>query len=619
MTTFDAPTVPLDVRFVYLLGPEVISMIGKRRPLNEAVPTMFEDLGMIRHPSVVSLFLEYIGKPMAKTLPIECPPASNDRLECMRWSMRWALVVASVSCGPILTQPDGGFVDAGANDANAPSDAQTDGSVTVGPTGGACKVAAPSVTTALAANAAVTATIHADVIACSTAADFTGTNFEAFPGWGADVAFGAFEKAAYTASGMRTFRYPGGEPGEWSDLLFTGKCTDNSSANWGSPAFADVWTFAQSAGVSTLMLQTNPTTQWCGAGNQDASGTHAAALVTAVSTQKINAVFEVGNEPEISAYFNANGGQAAYITKFIEHASAIHTAAPSAKVYGPVLCGLGGNCSFPTTWDSGWLAAFLQKTGDKATGNGKGTVDGISFHVYWHPEWAYSDFGEAKIDKYGFAQYWALTVMPYLRAQIAQYDSRDLPIAISEISIGNGIANDSAQTQNMFTVLETLDTIGAFAISGLRSFQWFDANAAGPTDFWMMTTSAARPIFYAFAAWSKMGPDMLSLDADASPHDLALYASRRGDGALVVLAINKTSSAHDVTLAFTGASVSGKPQATTTLAPATAGQDSSKSIIYAGATDPLPSALPTPASATATASPTISIPAFSAALVAFGP
>jgi hypothetical protein len=60
----------LDVRFVYLLGPEIIDSIGKRRPKKDFLAGMFEDLGMIKHPAVANLLLEYVGKPMAKDLPI---------------------------------------------------------------------------------------------------------------------------------------------------------------------------------------------------------------------------------------------------------------------------------------------------------------------------------------------------------------------------------------------------------------------------------------------------------------------------------------------------------------------------------------------------------------------
>jgi hypothetical protein len=530
--------------------------------------------------------------------------------------------VLSDDGGTQVSQGDGGgpASDGGGSPTRDGGSTSVDsGGTPPGPMGAACKVTAPAVTTPLADGAPVTATIHADTIVCTTSPDFSGTNFEAFPGWGADISFSTFQQVSFQHAGTSMFRYPGGEPGEWTDLLFTGTCMNGMPANYGSPPYTKLWAFAQTAGVGSLMLQTNPTPQYCGSGQQDASGTHAAAIAKDAASHGVSAVYEVGNEPEISGFFTKNGGQAAYIAKFIEHASAIHAAVSGSQVYGPVLCGLGGNCSFPTTWDSGWLGAFLAQTGNMATGSGKGTVDGISFHVYWHPEWAYSDLMQAKIDKYGFALYWSAAMMPYLRSLIAKYDSRNLPIAISEISLGNGIPNDSAQTQNMFSVLETLDTVGAFAVSGLRSFQWFDANAAGPSDFWMITPTAPRPLFYAFTAWAAMGRDMLRVDEDATPHDLAVYASRRADGTLAVLLINKTKTAHGVTLSFNGSSVMGRSMATTTLEPSTAAQDTATSVVYGGATNPAPTALPAPVMATAGASPTIQLAAYSAAIVTFLP
>jgi hypothetical protein len=348
---------------------------------------------------------------------------------------------------------------------------------------------------------------------------------------------------------------------------------------------------------------------------------HAAAIASDAATHGVSAVFEVGNEPDLSgSYFGKNGGQSAYIGKFIEQASAIHAAQPSAEVYGPVVCGLGGNCSFPTTWDSGWIDAFLAQTGNKATGNGAGSTDGVSFHLYLHPEWGYSDLQQAKIDKYGLAFYLAQTLVPYVRGMIAKHDSRDLPIVISEISVGNGIANDSSQTQNMFSVLETLDVIGAFAASGVRSFQWFDANAAGPSDYWMITTSKARPIYYASVAWSRMGNQVLDVTSSHSPHDVAVYATKKADGSVQILLINKMNAMHSFTIAFTGFDATGKTVHVDTVGPATAGSDTSTSVVFNGATDPLPTALPAPSSfKNPGATMATMVPPYSLAVVSVGP
>jgi hypothetical protein len=430
-----------------------------------------------------------------------------------------------------------------------------------------------------------------------------------------------FQATALREAGLSLLRYPGGAPGDWMDLLMTERCKKGEPPNWGAPAYGALWQFAKLAGVRSLMLQTNPTPQWCGKGERDASGARAAALAKDAMSQGVKAVFEVGNEPDLGdSYFAKHGGRAAYIARFIEHATAIHAAAPGSEVYGPALCGLGGNCTFLTAWDSGWLEAFLAQTGNKAEGPGKGSLDGVSLHVYWHNEWGFSDLKAANIDKYGFAMYWAGDVMPHIRRIIAKHDTRDLPIVVSEISVGNGVPKDAGQKQNMFTVLGTLDTIGAFATSGVRSFQWFDANAAGPADFWMITRDRARPIFYAFAAWSRMGRVLLNVTSNANHQDLAAYATQRDDGSLQVLVLNKTASEHEVRLTFDGYNAAGKRAELTMLTPATPGNETSQSISYNGKVDPSPGALPPPTSSSledATARQLL--PAYSAAVLHLAP
>src|SRR6185436_1866101 len=104
----------------------------------------------------------------------------------------------------------------------------------------------------------------------------------------------------------------------------------------------------------------------------------------------------------------------------------------------------------------------------------------------------------------------------------------------------------------------------------------------------------ARPIYYAFAAWAKMGNVVLPVTSSVNPHDVAGYATRKADGSVQVLLINKTSSSHEVTLTFDGFSANGKALQIFTVNPATAGSDTSTSVVVNGATNPIPSALPAP-------------------------
>src|SRR5689334_256333 len=158
---------------------------------------------------------------------------------------------------------DGGASNGGAsNDGGATGNggSANTGGAAGGTTGGgsACKGIVATVTSPAASGAKVAVSVDATASGCTVAPDFMGTNYESFSGWGADVSLSAFQKTAFQSAGMQLFRYPGGEPAEWFDLLMTGKCSDNSNANWGAPAYTALWSFAQSAGLHSLMLQTNP-------------------------------------------------------------------------------------------------------------------------------------------------------------------------------------------------------------------------------------------------------------------------------------------------------------------------------------------------------------------------
>jgi len=90
------------------------------------------------------------------------------------------------------------------------------------------------------------------------------------------------------------------------------------------------------------------------------------------------------------------------------------------------------------------------------------------------------------------------------------------------------------------------------------------------------------------AAWAKMGDHVLALRSDTNPVDVAAYATKKSDGSLQVLVIDKTGSEHEVTLGFEGYDPKGKSMAVHTGAPAGDGGDSATSVVFNGATNPAP-------------------------------
>lgn len=61
----------LNPQFVYLAGPEILDRLGKHRPAAKEIPKFIEEIGKIKYPAVVTLMLELVGRPTAKTLPVD--------------------------------------------------------------------------------------------------------------------------------------------------------------------------------------------------------------------------------------------------------------------------------------------------------------------------------------------------------------------------------------------------------------------------------------------------------------------------------------------------------------------------------------------------------------------
>ena len=118
------------------------------------------------------------------------------------------------------TSGSGGGASTSGGGANTGGSSGTGGSSMGASSGGgaACKGIAASVTSATAEGAKIAVTVDARASSCTVAPDFAGTNYESFPGWGADVSMSAFQKDAFQSAGIQLLRYPGGAPGDYFDF-----------------------------------------------------------------------------------------------------------------------------------------------------------------------------------------------------------------------------------------------------------------------------------------------------------------------------------------------------------------------------------------------------------------
>jgi hypothetical protein len=426
---------------------------------------------------------------------------------------------------------------------------------------------------------------------------FWGVNYVAF--WDSIQGSDASQRALQNA-GVQVIRFPGGEPANWYDWA------SPLADGWSSTSTDSLWSYAQPIGAK-LLLQTNPTTQH----NNDPSGTHAAGWVDYTVQHGIDAPFwEVGNEPDLQ--LTNDFDQAAlqwYINAFNEQAAAMHSAYPAIKVLGPA----GTNAW--QWWALHSLDVFLEQTGNL---KGSGQVDGVSLHYY--PAQGCAGWNNV----IGVAQSWP-EYMDQIKRVIAAYDSRPLPVFISETNAAVGGLNCEIN-QTMAAALANADLFGAYRSSGVHAIQFFGSVHGG--NGWGMLYGAGEvrpadtptPTYFIFPIWTRAGNQVLSVLGATDPSTtLSAYAAKKPDGSVQILVINKTDQPMPVTLSFTSFNPTGGVVQVYQLQPA-AGGVWDKDVIYNGAQAPAVTgpALPPPASyPLAKASYESTVPAYSLTLFDF--
>jgi hypothetical protein len=433
-------------------------------------------------------------------------------------------------------------------------------------------------TVALAlASLAVAAEITVDIDDTKVVNDvgdkFHGTNFVSL--WNGVGASPAVMKA-FSQLNMKLVRYPGGVPAQWYDW-------QNPPKYGNLRTDAAAWDLAK-AGGAELILQTNAANDVTNKdGKFDSTGAHQAGWIAYAKKQGYKvAIWEIGNEPEMDAPKESKGSQEAifkwYNAKYEEQVKAIKAADPTAKVMGPAAT----NTWF--WWHEKNLEKFLKAEGNK---EGTGLAEIISLH--WYTDG--TDWNKSK----GNAQGWADS-MTYIQGVIKQYDSRPLPLYITEWNWGGGMNNTSAS--ELGTALGNADIIGMFLRTGVKGQTHFCLQ--GGNKSWgildMNADSKPWPTYFALSMAGHLNGKVLSTKCSADEKaELSAYATKDAAGAMTVMLINKTAAAKEVTLKFTSFAPAGKTWRTFTLAGAK-GSPKDTEVIYNGVDAPQPQkdALPPP-------------------------
>jgi hypothetical protein len=393
----------------------------------------------------------------------------------------------------------------------------------------------------VAAGATQTLTVDANNVVSVITNPYWGVNYPAY--WDGNEGSSGSRQALRNA-GIQLIRFPGGVPADWYDWADPLRDNWTRTSTAGVPAQAgsvNLRDYANGAGAQ-LLLQTNPTTNH----NNDPSGAHAAGWVNHADEHDVPvAIWEVGNEPDnVSGMVDFDWDRMQwYYDRFGEHAAAMKAADPSIRVVGPA----GTNSYF--WWQLHTLEMFLVKHGDKAGprgGPGTGLTDGVSLHYY--PEGGCGLWSSIK----QAGQNWPGN-MNYIKSAIATYDSRPLPVFITETNAAIS-AQNCGIADELSNALANADLFGAFRETGVQSVVAFGEIHHATAGWGLLTDGdVAVPYYYIFPIWSRTGDRVLAVSGETDAANvLSAYASKDAQGDVQVVAINKDAAPTTVSLALNG-------------------------------------------------------------------
>jgi hypothetical protein len=332
-------------------------------------------------------------------------------------------------------------------------------------------------------------------------------------------------------SGIRALRYPGGGMADEYQWDLNNWYPGSEPGDLTSPEHLK--SFGDGVSASALITVNVRT--------RDAD--YAAGWV-ADAKKKGNAwkLWEVGNEYDLAGITEDE-----YVTRFNEYAAKMKRADPNIMVGGPV----GTNAYF---WEypDGRLAQFMKGCGNRL---GSGQVDFVSLH--WYPGGP-EDPNTAEI--LAAPQDWERN-LNQINAIVARYDNRKLPVYITEwnaVPYGPGVF-----TISVANALFTADLLAEFARTGLAgSFFWDIENGSpevgsdgtkGTYGYLDPSGLAPYPSYYAHWMFSRLGSAFYVPNQNVARDSVAsIWAGKRGDGTLAILAINKTASAKKVRVSLRG-------------------------------------------------------------------
>lgn len=278
----------------------------------------------------------------------------------------------------------------------------------------------------------------------------------------------------------------------------------------------------------------------------------AADLVRLVNIEKGYGVeyWAIGNEPTLfAAELRQLGVADDYDTEqfnqeWREFALAMKAVDPNIKLIGPEIHQFSYNNEANPKDSAGrdWMIEFLKANGD--------LVDIVSFHRYPFPS---GDDPDTSIeDLRANSQEWDLTI-PYLKGLVAEHTGRDLPIAITEVNTHyNPAVGGEATPDSHYAAIWLAEMFGRLMVQDVFMVNHFMLATSGGQGGWgIISRVGLRPSYYVFQLFGQFGDELVYTDSGVA--DVSVYAAKRDDGRLTIIAVNLADTDQDATLQIAGA------------------------------------------------------------------
>jgi alpha-L-arabinofuranosidase len=271
----------------------------------------------------------------------------------------------------------------------------------------------------------------------------------------------------------------------------------------------------------------------------------AAAIVRYANLDKDYGVryWSIGNEPSLYEGAGLPWTAALYAEEWRKFADAMKAVDPTIVLVGPEIHQFTGTPNVDPKDSTGadWMRTFLQIAGDK--------VDIVSFHRYPFPATAErrsATVAELRAD----AATWD-DIVRRLRDVIREETGRDLPVAVTEFnSHWSQAIRGEATPDSHFSAIWLGDILGRLIRQRIELATHFLLVSGAESGFGLLEKYGPRPAYFTYQMYKMFGDELLYAASDDPT--VSIYAARRDDGALTLMAVNLNDEAVTRPLALTG-------------------------------------------------------------------